>query len=272
MVKFRSLLFKLEELLVSDKVQGLFIYFKNMIIFFFIWHLLACIWFTISYNEYLNNYDSIVNRNFLYDEPISNQYLYMLYYVFTFSFTVGYGDYAPISTNERLLSMLFTLFTYSLFCYMLSTIRNIMQKSTFIEQDLKEKLIILKKFFKKKNLPLELNKKVTNYLEYFYNEKEFKKIDSYEIFNLLNPKLCEDLRNELNKKILNNFKLFTLPEYEQIVNNLCNCTYEEIINPNEIMIAEGETTCSRMYFIEKGNVILYHEASSIVLKELGVIY
>jgi hypothetical protein len=47
--------------------------------------------------------------------------------------------------------------------------------------------------------------------------------------------------------------------------------YEEIINPNEVIITEGEVLCSRMYFIEKGNVLVYHEATSVILKELGVI-
>jgi hypothetical protein len=154
---------------------------------------------------------------------------------------------------------------------MLSTIRNVMQKSTYAEQDMKENMRNIKQYFKRKKLPQELSKKVTNYLEYYYNEKETKKIESTELFEMLNVKLSEELRVELNKKILTIYQMFSTAQFNDKINILCKSVYEEIINPNEVIITEGEVLCSRMYFIEKGNVLLYHEATSILLKELGVI-
>jgi hypothetical protein len=144
-----------------------------------------------------------------------------------------------------------------------------MQKSLKTEQELKEKMRNIKQYFKRKKLPPEIGKKVANYLEYYYNEKETKKIDSVEIFELLNIKLSEELRIELNQTILNMYPMFSLEKYDPIIKILCRSVYEEIINPNEIIISEGEESCSRMYFIEKGNVILYHEATSVILKGLG---
>jgi hypothetical protein len=270
MVKFRSLFFKIEEFLVSDKIHGLFVYFKNILIFFFFWHLIACLWFTVSYSEYSDNYYSIISTNLLQDKPIDTQYLEMLYFVFTFSFTVGYGDNHPVTTTERLVSIFFTLLSYSVFCYMVGTIRNIMQKSTYIEQETKEKARNIKKFLKSKKVTPELVSKVSNYLEYFYNEREIKKIEPQELFDLLNPKLCEDLRTQLNMKILYNFELFKLPDISPLINKLTQFVYEEIINPNEVLIREGETSCSRMYFIEKGNVMMFHQETTIIYKQLGV--
>jgi hypothetical protein len=272
MVKFRSMFFKIEELLVSDKIQGLFIYIKNLLIFFFFWHLITCLWFTVSYSEYLDNYESIVSSDRLQDKAVSEQYLEMLYFVFTFSFTVGYGDNHPITTTERLVSIFFTLLSYSVFCYMVGTIRNIMQKSTYIEREMKDKVRNIKKFLKYKHVSVELINKVTNYLEYFYNEREIKKIEPHELFGLLNPKLCDDLRTQLNMKILYNFDFFNLPEIGPLINKLSQMVYEEIINPNEVLIREGETSCSRMYFIEKGSVIMFHQNTTIVFKQLGVIF
>jgi hypothetical protein len=44
-----------------------------------------------------------------------------------------------------------------------------MQKSTYNEQELKDRMRNVKQYFKQKKLQPELAKNVTNYLEYYYN-------------------------------------------------------------------------------------------------------
>jgi uncharacterized protein (TIGR00661 family) len=51
-----------------------------------------------------------------------------------------------------------------------------MQKSTYNEQELKDRMRNVKQYFKQKKLQTELAEMFTNYLEYYYNQKETKKI------------------------------------------------------------------------------------------------
>lgn len=269
MVKFRNLFYKIEDILSSEKIRGFYIYFKTMLAFSFVWHLLSCIWFAISLSEFQNNYTSILTDQDVANFSISNQYLYFLYFVFTTFFTVGYGDIHPKTTNEQVFGIVVMLLSYGLFCYMISAIRNIIQKNIENEQHLKDKLRNVKLFFKDKNLPTDLTSKVTRYLEFMYLEMEHRKLEDGEIFTLLNDKLGDELRIELNKRILLNINLFKKSEFDLIINKFCDKVYEEIINPNEVIITEGDMISSRMYFIDKGNVFLYHDATTIILKELG---
>jgi len=270
MVKFRNVFYKLEDTLTSDKIHGIYIYFKTLIIFFFVWHFLACILTSISLGEFEENFDSIVAYEDLPKKEVSYAYGVILYYIFTTFFTIGYGDIKPKSVNEKLFAMFLMLLSYGLFCYMVSIIRNIIQRSLEIEQELRAKLRDVKLFFKEKNLPSELTKKVSKYMEFVYTEKESKRLDDSDIFALLNDKLGNELRIQMNKKILQSLKILKQKQFDGIVNLMCNCVYEEIINPSEIIFSEGELISKRMYFLEKGNVLLYHDVTTVILKELGV--
>ena len=117
---------------------------------------------------------------------------------------------------------------------MVSTIRNVVQKSFDVDEELKNKLKNSKILLKEANLPEPLTEKLVKYLEFLLNEREMKKIEESEIFGLLNEKLGQELRLEFNKKILMNFNLFL--EYEAVLAHFHDKVYEEIINPNEILI------------------------------------
>jgi hypothetical protein len=270
MVKLKSVFNKIEEVLSSDRIEGIYTYFKTIVIFYIIWHFMACFWFALVYNEFTEERDLMMPNDDLAGNDISYQYAFMLYYIFTSYFTIGYGDIHPKTTNEKLFAVFALLLFYALFCYMMSKIRNIVQRSIESDQDLKIKLRSTKKFFTEKKLPAELTNKVSKYLEFMYTEKKERRMDDGDIFNLLNDKLGNELRIEMNKKILQNLKLLKRSEYEYLVNNMCDKVYEEIISPNEIIITEGDIISKRMYYIEQGHVLLYHEATTVVYKELGV--
>jgi hypothetical protein len=272
MVKLRSVFYKIEEILSSDRVEGVYTYIKTIAIFYVIWHFMACIWFSIVSTEFMAEGDSIMSYEDLIHQEISQQYAFMLYFIFTTFFTVGYGDIHPKTTNEKLFAMFAMLLFYSLFCFMVSKIRNIVQRSIEQEEDLKIKLKNIKNYFRDKKLPTELTNKVSKYLEFMYTEKKNRRMEDGDIFTLLNDKLGNELRIEMNKKMLQNLKILKKTEFENLVNNMCDKVYEEIISPNEVIITEGDIISKRMYYIQQGNVLIYHEATTVVFKELGVIF
>jgi hypothetical protein len=270
MVKLKSIFNKFEEVLSSYRIGGIYTYFKTMVIFYIIWHFMACFWFALVYQEYTEERDIMMPNDDLSGNDISYQYTFMLYFIFTSFFTVGYGDIHPRTTNEKLFSVFGLLLFYALFCYMMSKIRNNVQRSLESNQDLKFKLRSTKKFFREKKLPEDLTNKVSKYLEFMYTEKKERRIDDGDIFSLLNDKLGKELRIEMNKKILQNLKILKKSEYENVVNYMCDKVYEEIISPNEVIITEGDIISKRMYYIQQGHILLYHDATTVVYKELGV--
>ncbi len=84
--------------------------------------------------------------------------------------------------------MFLIIIAYALFCYMVSTIRNVVQKSFDADEELKIKLKESKMLIKEAALPEILTEKIFKYLEFLVSEKEMKKIEESEIFSLLNEK------------------------------------------------------------------------------------
>jgi hypothetical protein len=269
-VKFSSVFYKIEDFFSSDKFQGFYMYAKNMIGFFTCLHFLSCVFYVISQGEYEENYISMVSSDVFQTTSISELYLNTLYYLFTTFYTIGYGDLRPKSTNEMILAIFIMLFTYGLYCVMVSSLRNLVHKGILFEQDLKVKLKNTTLFFKEKNLPKELTTKVTKYLEFMFSEKLNRRIENADIYTLLNDKLGNELRIEINRKMLLNIEFLSNSKYDMLLNKFCNKVYEELISPNELIMEEGDMNSKRMYFIDKGNILLFNNATTIILKELGV--
>jgi hypothetical protein len=269
-VKFSSVFYKIEDFFGSEKFQGFYMYTKNMIAFFTCLHFLSCLFYAISQGEYEDNYISLVSLQEFQTTNVSELYLNTLYYLFTTFYTIGYGDFRPKSTNEMILAIFIMLLTYGLYCVMVSFLRNLVQKGILFEQDLKVKLKNTTLFFREKNLPKELTTKVTKYLEFMFSEKLNRRIENADIYSLLNDKLGNELRIEINRKMLLNIEFLRNSKYDILLNKFCNRVYEELISPNEIIMEEGDLISKRMYFIDKGNVFLFNNSTTIILKELGV--
>jgi len=252
-------------LFTSDLARGIIIYIKTMCIFFFIWHYCACLWFALAVDQYESSDQSISKLDGVYSLMQSeSKYTFMLYFTVTTFFSVGYGDIKPRSTNEKLFNILLMVIFNGLFCFMVSTIRSIIQKMAENEAYVKLKLRQVRQYMKDANLPKDLELKVTKYFQFILDNKINHKMNEDEVFSLLNNKLAEELRTQLKKEIFHNFVIF-----RSEANNISDILYEQVINPFEIIIEEGDIIDKRIYFIQKGSVLLFHQASTVLLKVLG---
>ena len=80
--------------------------------------------------------------------------------------TVGYGDIAPVTQNEYLLSILTMLSTCGVFAHALNQIGTIFQDMDKDKNELNEKMSIINKFMLKKRIPSSLQYQIRQYLEY----------------------------------------------------------------------------------------------------------
>ena len=93
----------------------------------FIVHILGCFWFYVAWTvmeagSHPNTWVQVYNDGSAVDGPVSEQYLFSIYWALTTLTTVGYGDITPANDSERTF-VTFTLLGGSLvFAYILGDV------------------------------------------------------------------------------------------------------------------------------------------------------
>ena len=113
--------------------------------------------------------------------------------------------------------------TMGTFAYTMNCIGVILDEQNKKQKEYKRDLEVINKYMRKNNLKKDLQQKVSNFLEYLYQEKGDIQINknSIEVLNKLPQNLKDDINIEINSKIIINFK--------QIYNNFSIRTVQELI-------------------------------------------
>lgn len=126
--------------------------FRLIIIAIIITYFIGCIWFLFCdiYNDSEPN--SFIKKNELDKEDQTHQLIISCYYALTTLSTVGYGDYYPISNNERIIAVVIMLGGVAFFSYIMGNfieiISNYEKKMGVVDKsgDLHNWLILLTRF------------------------------------------------------------------------------------------------------------------------------
>ena len=94
--------------------------------------------------------------------------------------------------------------TMGTFAYTMNCIGLILDEQNKRQLEYKKDLEIINKFMRKNNLKNDLKQKVSNFLEYLYQEKGDIQLnkDSNEVLNKLPKNLKDDIDLEINSKII----------------------------------------------------------------------
>jgi hypothetical protein len=116
-------------------------------VFLIIAHWIACIFYSVGQSEYLNQYtcwfSSLSTQQFeigLQDQDNYTQYITSLYWSFVTMAIVGYGDITPITDNEKVFGLIAELIACGVFAYVVGSIEMIVNRSSTIEDEFKEKI------------------------------------------------------------------------------------------------------------------------------------
>lgn len=136
--------------------------FRLIIIAIIITYFIGCIWFLFC-DIYKNSEpNSFIKRNELDKEDQTHQLIISCYYALTTLSTVGYGDYYPISNNERIIAVVIMLGGVAFFSYIMGNfieiISNYEKKMGVVDKsgDLHNWLILLTRFTNNQPLPKSL--------------------------------------------------------------------------------------------------------------------
>jgi len=117
-----------------------------------------------SYTE--DDKDNWLNFNDLKDKEPKKIYITSWYFMISTMTTVGFGDYFPISTIEKIFIIALMMVSSLIFGYVISTMGSIMSQINFEAQEKTLDIAVINEFMRQKKIPKVLSMKIRNYLAY----------------------------------------------------------------------------------------------------------
>jgi hypothetical protein len=140
-LKLKKILYKFEEIIMSDMLNAVLGFLKVITIILFIAHWIACIFFAIGNSQLGSEPICWLTMANVQDSPIFDQYIISLYWAFTTMTTVGYGDVSPYTMAEKIYAMFSMLIACGVFAYVVGSIETIARRSNTMAAIFKEKIL-----------------------------------------------------------------------------------------------------------------------------------
>lgn len=140
---------------LSEYATYLFKIGKLLVLVLLIAHWMACIWFLILKFDPLG--ESFYRDDLIDPQNLENIYMVTIYWIITVMATVGFGEFSPSSTIQRIASIGFILFSTVVFAYTVNTIGEIYDERQQMDNLKKIKLVELNEYLNDKNVNRELS-------------------------------------------------------------------------------------------------------------------
>lgn len=269
LTKLKILIIKIKDRISNKKILSLITLFKLFLYIFLIAHLFACIMYKISSEELAPNtfITRIINNTDELNDKLLALYISSLYWAVVTMASIGYGDYSPQTSNERIFGVITMLVSSCTFGFIVGNIGSILQKYNEKENQRREITVKLNNFMKRENLSTDLRTKTRKYMEYVFSHQKSANINVSELLSLLSLPLQEQVLVYTNGSLIKSIPVFSI--FEQNFEQKFSRVLENIIfSPSDILIREGEKP-QGMFFIMSGIVEIYDDAYRCKIQSLG---
>eukprot|EP00347_Sterkiella_histriomuscorum_P022982 403336404 len=256
---------------------------RIIMIFYFLFHLLSCMWLYIGEIE-SQNQDGWISDSDLHQTKLSSLYIKSLYYILTSFATVGFGDFsAGLNSDQCLFVICYMMFLQQMFSFFSMQFRSQFAGAEIIsnpQQMLDEKKGELELLFMKISKLENTGKFKRNVVKQALLDIElsfkyyFKSIKQDSFYQLLPPRLKQKLMIELYKPYLQKFSYFFEDQERQyyadtqyiskIIRNL-NCQ----IHGPETTFVKPSQHFKYFYFIYSGKIDVYDKNDNLLVQYIA---
>jgi len=216
-------------------------------------HVTGCFWFFLAKLDDFSP-DTWVTRYSHNNKPNMELYILSVYYVFTTLTTVGYGDIAARTLNERVFAIILMGFGVGFYSYTISNLSTIMENMDIRSANLKTRLSTLHEFVKDSNIPRDLKGKIKRHILHNHEQNVYSWFSHDSLLKELPASLRTEISLHMHKKIVEKVVFFQDKDpgfISYIVPTLKHITFKS----EELMFAEGEYA-DEVYFLVTGRVNL----------------
>lgn len=171
---------KLESVDIGNTIENFLNLMKLVMLILCLAHWLACLAYVIATNEpdvmrtWIGNYG-------IADATWDIKYVTALYWCTTTMVTIGYGDVKAVTDLERIFIVFSMVLASGVFGYATNSIILIFESRSPEQMQLDNKIGIIKKYIKRKNLSADLQDRIKNYMEWLAEEEYKARIQNYTV-------------------------------------------------------------------------------------------
>ncbi|OQR87662.1 transcriptional regulator, Crp/Fnr family [Achlya hypogyna] len=230
-------------------------------------HYTACGFYMVARlnGDYLHS-SWLANLNLLNDSPF-DLYIVSLYWAFTLMTTVGFGDIYPVTTQERLFTVVAMVVSAGTYAYVIASMSSIVASMNVTQSRYYERLNEVNAYMKARDLPASLQLRTRKYYRYFLQRKT--------VYN--EASILEDLPTNLKGEVTEHYIKVTIRDVAFFHDLPHGFTTEIALHlkptffpPNSLVLSMGDAA-SEMFIVSKGilHVTLMHKETR---QEFGIAY
>ena len=150
--------------------------------------------------------------------------------------------------------------------YTIGSIGSLFNRSNIIAKEIKLKSFHINQFLRHKEIPNDTRLRIMSYLGYLVEYKKKYKLEENEVLDMLNENLRKQVIAFLNGNMLMDCPLF-YGFSDDIISETTFILTRKMFSMDDYIFDE-QIQGDKMYFITKGNVILWETKTHTFIKEL----
>ncbi|OMJ66710.1 hypothetical protein SteCoe_36361 [Stentor coeruleus] len=268
LTKLKLMIIRIQDRISNKKILSLITVFKLLLYLFLIAHFFACIMFSVSSENMgpdtfvagiVNKSDMLVLKN-------NDLYVSCLYWAFVTMASIGYGDYSPKTSYERIFGVMTMITSSCMFGFIVGNIGTIIEKHSVKERQRRDILVQLNMYMRKNKFSIELTNKIRKYIEFVFFHDQNTNVRINDLLSLLSLPLQEEIMMHTNGVLISKCPVFSIFT-DSFVHRFARILESKFFSPNDSIIKEGQAS-KGMFFINSGLILIYENLTHCKIKEL----